>query len=172
MNYPGLNLNRKLLLHLLILFLSLYAASGCKMRKTRNNNPVICNIDLQDIKELGKIVAVTDYNSTEYFLYRGEPMGYQYDLLKELANHLQVKLEVIVEDDLQETFEYLNSGKCDLIALNLTVTAERSKKVDFTIPHSQTRQVLVQRKPGNWKIMHPERLENQLLRKYRPRSQR
>jgi len=125
---------------------------------------VICNIDLDDIKELGKIIAVTDYNSTEYFIYRGEPMGYQYDLLNALANYLDVKLEVIVESDLEKTFEYLNSGKCDLIALNLTVTKERSKKIKFTIPHSQTKQVLVQRKPENWKRIHPSLLANYLIK--------
>lgn len=147
----------------LCLFLFLLA-TGCKIGDQRNKEAPVCKIDLQDIKETGKIVAVTDYNSTEYFLYRGEPMGYQYDLLKELANHLNVKLEVIVENDLERTFEYLSTGKCDLIALNLTVTKERSKRIKFTEPHSQTTQVLVQRKPEDWKMYHPENLEKKLLR--------
>lgn len=147
------------------LFLLLFPIvfSGCRNKNVGGNDPVICNIDLEDIKELGKIVAVTDYNSTEYFIYRGEPMGYQYDLLNALAIHLDVKLEVIVENEIEKTFEYLNSGKCDLIALNLTVTNERSKSINFTIPHSQTHQVLIQRKPENWRRIHPEILDKSLI---------
>ena len=29
--------------------------------------------------------AITDYNATSYFIYKGEPMGYQYDMLRDLA---------------------------------------------------------------------------------------
>ncbi len=146
-----------------LLLLLPVVVAGCRNNKPQAKKSVVCNIDLEEIKERGRIIAVTDYNSTEYFIYRGEPMGYQYDLLKALANHLDVKLEVIVESDLENTFQYLNSGKCDLIALNLTITRERSEKITFTIPHSQTRQVLVQRKPDNWKRIHPGLLNNYLI---------
>ena len=40
---------------------------------------------LKEIKEQGKLIAVTDYNSHGYFLYRGTTMGFQYELLKSLA---------------------------------------------------------------------------------------
>ena len=35
---------------------------------------------------------------------------------------------------------------------------------DFTEPHSQTRQVLVQREPGNWKKLSQAELERILIR--------
>ncbi len=164
LHHNPFNLNRTLYNYLIpFLLLLSFVATDCRNNKPQANKPVIVEIDIEEIKERGKIIAVTDYNSTEYFLYRGEPMGYQYDLLKALANHLDVKLEVIVESDLENTFEYLNSGKCDLIALNLTVTRERNEKLSFTIPHSQTRQVLVQRKPENWRRIHPGLLSNYLI---------
>lgn len=116
------------------------------------------------IREQGKIVAVTDYNSTNYFVYKGTPMGYQFELLRSLADYLGVKLEVIVSNDLEETFRYLEEGDCDLIAVNLTVTKERNKFLSFTEPHSQTRQVLVQKKPDGWGKMRRDELEKKLLR--------
>ncbi|MCF8370522.1 MAG: transporter substrate-binding domain-containing protein [Bacteroidales bacterium] len=122
------------------------------------------NSRMKMIREEGKIVAVTDYNSTNYFVYKGEPMGYQFDLLQSLADYLGVKLEVIVSNNLEETFKYLQEGDCDLIAVNLTITKERSKFLDFTIPHSQTRQVLVQRKPDKWQRMSKDEMEGNLLR--------
>jgi len=91
-------------------------------------------------------------------------MGYQYDLLQELADYLGIKLDVIVSNDLQESFNCLTQGECNLIAINLTVTKQRKKMVDFTEPHSQTRQVLVQKKPDNWKELTSSELEKELIR--------
>jgi len=105
------------------------------------------------ILDRGKLVAVTDYNSISYFVYRGEPMGYQYEMLKQFAGYLDVRLEVVVENNLEKAFQLLNDEEIDLIAMSLTVTKERSHKVDFTDPYTHTRQVLVQRKPENWKKM-------------------
>ena len=104
--------------------------------------------DLEQIQERGKLVAVTDFNSTSYFIYRGQPMGYQYQMLQELANYLDLRLEVRVSNDLDDSFNQLNEGEIDLIAINLTVTADRKEKVNFTQPHTQTRQVLIQRMPS------------------------
>ena len=120
--------------------------------------------DLPEIRTRGKLIAVTDFNAIDYFIYRGEPLGYQYDLLHKLTEFLNLDLEIIVENDLEKSFDMLQQGKCDLLALNLTVTKDRSSKVQFTIPHSHTRQVLVQRRPNRWWIMHPEVLEKSLLR--------
>ncbi len=108
---------------------------------------------LEKIMERGKIVAVTDYNSINYFVYRGEPMGYQYELLQSLADYLDVGLEIIVNQDLKESFAQLDSGNVDLIAMDLAITRRRAEKVNFTNPLQKTRQVLVQRKPENWRNM-------------------
>ncbi|HSA05100.1 MAG TPA: transporter substrate-binding domain-containing protein, partial [Tenuifilaceae bacterium] len=104
--------------------------------------------DLAKILADGKLVAVTDYNSTSYFLYKGEPMGYQYDLLRDLASYLGVKLELIAENDIEKSFEMLKNGEVDIIANNLTITTQRKKEFNFTTPHGETRQVLVQRVPS------------------------
>lgn len=153
---------------ILKLFFSLTFIFFFSCDRERMNNPLSDrkgeNTRMKMIREEGKIVAVTDYNSTNYFVYKGQPMGYQFDLLQSLADYLGVKLEVIVSNNLEETFKYLDEGDCDLIAVNLTITKERSKSLSFTIPHSQTRQVLVQRKPDNWKRMGHDELEGNLLR--------
>ncbi len=112
----------------------------------------------------GRITAVTDYNSTNYFIYRGEPMGYQYELLNLLAGHLGVRLDVVVNNNLDESFGCLVNDECDLLAMNLTVTRERSRLVDFAVPHSQTRQVLIQRLPSDWHYMTPAELDTHMVR--------
>ncbi|MBU2652345.1 MAG: transporter substrate-binding domain-containing protein [Bacteroidetes bacterium] len=120
---------------------------------------------LSKIKERGLLIALTDYNSTSYFLYRGEPMGYQYDKLRLFADYLGVDLEVRISNDLDRSFRMLDQGEVDIIAMGLTVTQKRSNRVDFTKPHSQSRQVLVQRKPENWRKMRTwDEVESKMIR--------
>ncbi len=119
---------------------------------------------LENIMERGEIVATMGSNSIDYFIYKGRPMGYQLEMMELFANYLGVNLEVHVTNDLSKNFEYLQSGRCDVIALDLTVTRQRSKVVDFAEPHSQTRQVLVQRKPDNWWTLSKRELEKKLIR--------
>jgi len=120
--------------------------------------------DLEKIREAGKLKVVTEYNSISYFIYRGQPMGFQYQMLQELANHLELELDVSVNNNLEENFEHLAGREVDLIAMNLTVTADRKDQFNFTLPLLQTRQVLVQRKPKNWEVMNSRQLESWLLR--------
>ena len=113
--------------------------------KEQKTTTKVKNSELKRILEAKEMKVVVDYNSTNYFVYRGQPMGFQYELLKAFAHELGVELKLTVSNDLTESFDGLNSGKYDLIAKNLTVTKERNGVVDFTEPLALTRQVLVQR---------------------------
>ncbi|MEF8984720.1 MAG: transporter substrate-binding domain-containing protein [Bacteroidales bacterium] len=119
---------------------------------------------LDKIRQEGKLVAITDYNSTNYFIYRGRTMGFQYELLKKFANHLDVELEIQVNKELEKSFQLMEDGKCDVLAFSLTITEARKKRMDFTVPYAQTRQVLVQRKPENWREMSKREIERNLVR--------
>ena len=114
-----------------------------------NNRKNISNDDnlLNKIKKRGTLIVTTNYNSVDYFIYKGLPMGFQLELLKEFSKHLGVKLELKISNDLASNISLLALEKCDLIAHNITVTKDRRKLINFTTPLMQTRQVLVQRNP-------------------------
>jgi membrane-bound lytic murein transglycosylase F len=149
------------LFFLFLIIISVYSCGGSDKGSFSNREVK----DLPLILENRKMIVITDYNSTDYFIYRGQPMGYQYELLQDLADHLDIELEIIVSNNLEENFNCLMMGDCDLIAINLTVTQERKEKFSFTVPHSQTHQVLVQRKPDGWEKMSPNQIERNLIRK-------
>ena len=108
---------------------------------------------LAEIKESGLLKASTTYSSTSYFLYKGKPMGFEFELLERFANYLGVKLEIIIANDVDNLIPNLNSGKVDLMAHGLTVTKLRKEVVDFSNYIYLTKQVLVQKKPDNWRNM-------------------
>jgi len=111
-----------------------------------------------------KLVALTGYNAYSYFVYKGQPMGFEYDLVKKLAEHFNVALEVKIVNNIEKMFEMLNSADGDLIAFNLTITKDRLEKVDFTNPINTSKQVLVQRKPEKWRKMKIHEIEKLLIR--------
>ena len=136
---------------LLIIFLGFFSCfdKDPKTSKSlkKSSEPIVW--DLKDIKELGKLRALTVYSATTYFLYKGRPMGYEYELLKRFAKSLDVELELIVVKNVDELFEKLNNGEGDIIAHGLTITKDRKKEVAFTKYLYLTKQVLVQKKPDN-----------------------
>jgi len=99
------------------------------------------------------LIATTEYNSTSYFIYRGEPLGYQYELLKSFSDFLGVKFEIKIINEPESRIDCIQNDECDLIALGLAVTKEHTTQIEFSVPITQTRQVLVQSKPRDWRKM-------------------
>jgi membrane-bound lytic murein transglycosylase F len=116
------------------------------------------------MKARGKVIAVTDFNSTNYFMYKGEPMGFHYELLKQFSDYLGLNLEIITENDINKSFEMIRNGQADILAVDLAVLSSRKKIVRFTEPINQTRQVLVQKKPDRWRSMASSEIEKSLIR--------
>lgn len=161
------------LIHSLLITIIVISSNAC--RRTGNESsgpgspptsalPTPVNFDIEKIKERGSLVAVLENSSTGFFIYKGQPMGYEYDLLELFSKHLGVKLEIRTTSSIQEAFETLNKGEADIIAYSLTVTKERKKELAFTDSHYTTRQVLVQRKPDNWRKLTRDEIEHRLIR--------
>ena len=156
--------------HFVFVFLIIFA---CRGNDTQNDdtvdpdyNPIVANSvdrDLDAIKEDGVLRALVVYSSTSYFLYKGQAMGFEYELLKKLAEHLDLELELVISNDLDSEFEVLNRGDVDLIAHGMTITNQRKWEVDFTEYLYLTKQVLVQRKPENYRQMSWSTLQKHLV---------
>ena len=58
--------------------------------------------DLTEIKKDGVLNAITIYSSTSYFLYRGQAMGFEYELLTYLAKELGLELKITIAKDIDE----------------------------------------------------------------------
>lgn len=155
-------LNKYLYLAFLLVFACQPKKQQTKLSVEASPKPV--EIDLQQIRERGKLIAVTESNTTSYFIYKGQPMGFQYEMLKRLANQLNVELEIHVSSDIRTGIKMLNEGKCDILAQNLPVNKKRSKNISFTEHHSLARQVLVQRKPKGWQTQSYTNVQKSLVK--------
>ncbi len=156
----------KQLIFVLLFFLSFLIACGPQHtpsvsgKEHSDENRV-----LDSVLQRKKLKAVTDYGSVTYLIYRGETIGYQYEMLKDFTTFLGVELEMVTEKDLEKSIDMLNNGEADLLAMGLTVTNDRAKVFEFTEPIMTTHQVLVQRKPDKYlQMATADEIESHLIR--------
>lgn len=157
-------------LYLLLISFILLGLGSCDQNHKKNHKKSVSQQQnkihhIEEIKKNGKLVAVTDFNSHGYFIYRGTPMGFQYELLNSFAKYMGVKLEILVENDIPQALEDIQKNKCDILAMDLAITSDRKEIMLFSDPIYQSQQVLVQKLPDNWrKMLTWDKIESHLIR--------
>ncbi len=118
---------------------------------------------LSEIRQSGELRALVAYSATSYFLYKGQPLGYEYELLQRLADDMGLELRITIARDLDDMLEILSQGDVDLVAHGLAITQERKEKVAFADYLYLTKQVLVQRKPDTWRKLTLDQIRQQMV---------
>ncbi|HEX3006812.1 MAG TPA: transporter substrate-binding domain-containing protein [Bacteroidales bacterium] len=92
------------------------------------------------------MVAIIEQNSTDYYIFKGEPMGFQFEMLQQLGQFLGMEVEIIVSNNLDDDFDALYEGKADIIAKSIAPGEFREDIVSYSLPLYNTKHVLVQRR--------------------------
>ncbi|MBR3951861.1 MAG: transporter substrate-binding domain-containing protein [Bacteroidaceae bacterium] len=103
------------------------------------------NNDLDTIIAQGELRVLTISGSTSYFFYKGEEMGYEYEVIKRFADDMGLKLQVIVAHNVAQLTKMLNDSVGDIIAYDIPIIDNAQDEVMHCGPLSITEQVLVQR---------------------------
>ena len=133
-----------------ILIVACICMLACQHKNQHQVVAAMEHYDLPQMKDSGVLVALTLNSSISYFDYRGEPMGFQYELAKQFAQSLGLKLELKVAPSTEDLVQMLLAGEGDLIAYPLPVTKELKDTIHYCGEDIITHQVLVQRS-GNKK---------------------
>ena len=128
-----------------ILILACICMLACQPKAQQQAVNDMEHYDLPQMKDSGELVALTLNSSISYFDYRGEPMGFQYELAKQFAQSLGLKLKIKTAPDTEELVRMLLNGEGDLIAYPVPMTKEFKDSVLFCGEDIITHQVLVQR---------------------------
>ncbi|WP_243349122.1 transglycosylase SLT domain-containing protein [Parabacteroides sp. FAFU027] len=99
---------------------------------------------VSEIKKRGKLRILTLYSSTSYFIYRGQEMGYEYELASGFAESLGVQTEVIVAENTNQLIRLLREGKGDVVAYNMPISKQLKDSISYCGRQFITNQVLVQ----------------------------
>ncbi|CAN5856705.1 transglycosylase SLT domain-containing protein [soil metagenome] len=128
----------------LVSFISACGREGSRDSSAAVEDPQVQH-DLAQIQQRDTLVAIMEYNSTSYFLYRGEPLGYEYELLQKFAADQEVALKVVLAPTPDEALNMLNRGQGDVVAARLFPTEKWQGRVAYTAPLHRADMVLVQR---------------------------
>ena len=101
--------------------------------------------DLDAITANGELAVLFTFNSTGYFIYRGDTLGYEYELLQSFAKAHKLHLRPVVVRDSSQLFERLDRGDGDVIAAQLVAGLDTSN-IAITDPLYETAPTIVQRK--------------------------
>lgn len=108
-----------------------------------------------EIKKSGKMVVGTEAAFEPFeFIQDGKIVGYGSDILDVVVKNLDVELEQL---DLpwQGILPGLDAKKFDFVATSVTITPERAKKYDFTVPIADGTMAVLKRKGDN-SILKPD----------------
>jgi len=125
---------------LIISILSLFLFTSISCRNKSNPND-----DLLKIIQKGEINVLTLQGSMSYFIYKGEPKGYEYELLSSFADSLNLKINIRLAENETKLVPMLLNGEGDLIAYNIPVTNAGKKEVTYCGREVINEQVLIQR---------------------------
>lgn len=101
---------------------------------------------LDDIKKAGVIkIAVFDANPPFGFINDKQIIGYDVDIANAIGKALGVDVQFVATNPANR-IPLLTSNKVDLIAANFTITEQRAKAVDFSLPYFVTGQKFIAKK--------------------------
>ena len=86
---------------------------------------------LAEIQQRGTLRVVTRNSPSTYYENRGQPTGFEYNLVKEFADFLDVDLDIQVVYNVEEVFTALRRGKADLAAAGITAAPDKYPQLTF-----------------------------------------
>lgn len=129
-------------------FLILFAGVACEREGDAPGQDVTYDPpierDLPVLLEDGRLTALITWDSTSYFIYRGTPMGYEYELLQAYARDQGVDLDLKLIRDRTDMWQLLNRGEGDIAAGRIFEVKADSEHVAFTESLYETAPMVVQ----------------------------
>lgn len=102
--------------------------------------------DWNDIVQHGRLRMLTMNNPASYFMWRGELMGFDLDLIEKFAKQHNLHVSVILKDNISDLITALERGEGDVIAASLTQSPERQAQgLMFSRPYLKVSEQLVGR---------------------------
>lgn len=121
-------------------FLSIAILSSCG--KGESKHPLN---DFERIRQKDTLKVLTLNTSTSYFIYRDQPMGYHYDMIRDFCDKHDLELNIMLAQNSASLVEMLLQGAGDVIAYNVPVENRLKDSLIYCGLTHISHQVLVQR---------------------------
>jgi len=132
--------------HIALLLVVALVLCGCRGDAGDGVPPYIEAGDLPEVVERGSLRILLPIRGGANGLPRdGRSLDFERQIAAEYAASMGLEPIFVFVGSRDQFIPYLNEGKVDLIAANLTATAQRREQVDFTVPLATVREQIVAR---------------------------
>jgi polar amino acid transport system substrate-binding protein len=114
-------------------------------------------------KKVLRVGTSPDFPPFEYVAANGTIMGFDIELMRLIAKKAGYDDIEIVSMDFDSLIPALEQGQIDVIAAGMTITEEREKRVDFSIPYWEADQAILVRVGSGFKPQKVEDLEGKTV---------
>jgi len=111
------------------------------LKKNRKVEVIIPQTDTNEAHDV--VYALLLFHATDYFVYRGAPIGFQYDMLKELGEYLGRNIDIMVETDANKMQRELYNNNYDILIMDFSYCEFVLSLFERSISHSYSYPVLV-----------------------------
>ncbi|MEO2053729.1 MAG: transporter substrate-binding domain-containing protein [Nitrospira sp.] len=119
--------------------------------------------DFESIKKRKTLRVLTRNNAASYFLWRGELLGFEYELVNAFAKKHKLRLEIIVAPSHEDLIPMLIKGKGDMIAAFMTATNEREAQGITFSRHTHFASEMIVTRPDDTSLNKPEDLSGRSI---------
>jgi membrane-bound lytic murein transglycosylase F len=102
--------------------------------------------DLPEIRRHKVLRVAMLNNSVAYYIYRGQEVGFQFELAELLSRRLAVRLEIVIPEHPRDATRLLVENRADVAVVSPSKADPYRGQISYSIPFHSSDQVLVQPK--------------------------
>lgn len=138
------------------------AATACDRGERAAERTAPIARDWEQIQQRDTLVLLATYNSTSYFVYRGRPMGLEYEAVEQFARDNDMEMRTVLVRDREELFERLRAGEGDVAVGRVVPMRDSAERVAFTEPLYRSAAAIVQQTAPLASANLPSRVDSTL----------
>ena len=125
---------RNIIILIITLYLLVRMLFFCSSSQSDNTTNTIKaqptnSYDLDEILNVGELIAITISGPNSYYEYQGQPLGIQYQLAEKFAQSLGIRLRMEIAKDTSELIKQLKDGEVDLIAYEIPINCIKKNRL-------------------------------------------
>lgn len=129
---------------IMLLLFCLVVLTSCDEQLTKNIISFKPVNDTLQTRPTDSLRVGTVYGSTSYFVFRDEPLGYQYEMALNFGKFAQKPVKIIVVNSEYELLNLLEKKEVDIAAYDFFESLELKSKYRFVFTQNDNQLVLVQ----------------------------
>ncbi len=100
---------------------------------------------VEAIRSKGVLRVATRNTPMTYYIDKGQPAGFEYELAKAFADYLGVRLELVIPTTYSDLFETMREHNAHIAASNLIISKKRQEQFDFGPAYRSSAPTLIYR---------------------------